>query len=227
MNKKRLIGIMVAGIMCTTLLTGCGEEKETSPEEKKLPTLSTATGNVLENQNVLENDMSLITTYDTGDYNLERWRLTDSKIINMSAKLENMPENAEVFIEHVHIDMALKSTNPQIDGLSVDNMDDSFHGNTQDGFVINETYEYQNKFAVEGFSKDLISGWSFVCGKYGSGEISQERLTEQNLIKSGEVYANKMQAVYDVLIRYEGEKYFHTVTVEDEFLIPVGKDSNN
>ena len=228
--KKRLIGIMVAGIISATLLTGCGEE-ETVKKETKIPTLSTVSGSVLENSKELENGMKLVTTYDVGDYSLERWRITDSKMINMSAKLENMPKNAEVFIEHVHIDMALKSTNPQLDGLSVDNMDDSFHGNTQDGFVINETYEYKNKFAIEGFSKDLISGWGFVCGDYGTSSLYEKRLTERNLIVLGNVYANKLQAVYDVLIKYEGEKYFHTISVDNEFLIPVDNsayaDSSN
>lgn len=58
-------------------------------------------------------------------------------------------------------------------------MDDSYHGTSQDGFWINEKYPYQNKFAIEGFSKDLIDGWTFVCGSYGYGSISQERLTEK------------------------------------------------
>lgn len=117
--------------------------------------------------------------------------------------------------------MSLKSTNPQLDGLSQDYMDDSYHGTSQDGFFISEKYPYQNKFAVEGFSKDLISGWTFVCGSYGAGNIRQERLTEENLVKYGEVYANKMQVVYDILIKYENEDFYHVVSILDEFLIPV------
>jgi len=117
--------------------------------------------------------------------------------------------------------MSLKSTNPQLDGLSQDSMDDSYHGTSQDGFFVNDKYQYQNKFAIEGFSKDLIEGWSFACGSYGAGSISQTRLTEKNLVAHGNVYANKMQVVYDILIKYADEDYYHVVSVLDEFLIPV------
>lgn len=66
----------------------------------------------------------------------------------------------------------------------------------------------------------------FVCGDYGGGGITQRRLTENNLVHEGNVYANKMQVVYDVLIKYEGEEYYHVESVLDEFLIPIEYDSN-
>ena len=200
-------------------LTGCMEE-ETVPKETNLQVLNPLNGNTLEKTHDIEG-MKFVTTYDTGEYDLGRWRITDSKVINMSAHVTNVPEGAVVLIEHVHIDMSLKSTNPQLDGLSQDNMDDSYHGTSQDGFFVNQDYPYENKFAIEGFSKDLIDGWMFVCGTYGTGSISQERLTEKNLVQYGNVYANKMQVVYDVLIKYENEDFYHIVSVLDEFLIPV------
>ena len=61
----------------------------------------------------------------------------------------------------------------------------------------------------------------FVCGDYGSGSISQERLTEKNLVQYGNVYANKMQVVYDILVKYADEDFYHVASVLDEFLIPV------
>lgn len=204
--KKRLIAIMVAGIICATLLAGCKEEEET-----KTPTMCPVSGSVLESSEVVEKDMKLVTKYDI-DYSLDQWKITDSKMINISAKLENMPKNAEVLVEHVHIDMALKSTDPYLDGLAVNSMDDSFLGYSQDGFVISETYAYNNKFAVGGFNNDLKVRW---------GDVSYDRLTESSLINIGEVYANELQVVYNLLIKYEGEKYFHTISVANKFLIPV------
>ena len=201
-----------------------GWHTETVPEEKNLEVLNTLDGSTLEKTHEIE-DLKFITTYDTGDYDLSRWRITDSKTINMTAKVTNVPEGATILIEHVHIDMSLKSTNPQLDGLSQDSMDDSYHGTSQDGFWINEKYPYQNKFAIEGFSKDLIDGWTFVCGSYGYGSISQERLTEKNLTTYGKVYANKMQVVYDILIKYPKEDFYHVVSVLDEFLIPISTES--
>ena len=215
---KRYLALILVVVLAFSL-TGC-MNVETVPEEKNLEVLNTLKGSTLEKTHEIEG-LEFITTYNTGDYDLSRWRITDSKVINMTAEVINVPEGATVLIEHVHIDMSLKSTDPQLDGLSQDNMDDSYHGISQDGFFISDKYQYQNKFAVEGFSKDLIVGWTFVCGSYGSGSITEERLTEKNLVKYGNVYANKMQVVYDVLVKYADEDFYHVVSVLDEFLIPV------
>ena len=213
---KRCIALLL--VMFTLVLMGCGAE--TVPKEKNLEVLTPLKGSTLEKTHKIE-DFEFITTYNTGKYDLSRWRITDSKVINMTAKVLNLPAGATVLIEHVHVDMSLKSTNPQLDGLSQDFMDDSYHGSSQDGFFVNNKYPYQNKFAVEGFSKDLINGWMFACDSYGAGDISQKRLTEENLVASGKVYANKMQVVYDVLVKYADEDFYHVVSVLDEFLIPV------
>lgn len=215
---KRYLALILVVVLAFSL-TGC-MNVETVPEEKNLEVLNTLKGSTLKKTHEIEG-LEFITTYNTGDYDLSRWRITDSKVINMTAEVINVPEGATVLIEHVHIDMSLKSTDPQLDGLSQDNMDDSYHGISQDGFFISDKYQYQNKFAVEGFSKDLIDGWTFVCGSYGSGSITEERLTEKNLVKYGNVYANKMQVVYDVLVKYADEDFYHVVSVLDEFLIPV------
>ena len=215
---KRYLALILVVVLAFSL-TGC-MNVETVPEEKNLEVLNTLKGSTLEKTHEIEG-LEFITTYNTGDYDLSRWRITDSKVINMTAEVINVPEGATVLIEHVHIDMSLKSTDPQLDGLSQDNMDDSYHGISQDGFFISDKYQYQNKFAVEGFSKDLIDGWTFVCGSYGSGSITEERLTEKNLVKYGNVYANKMQVVYDVLVKYADEDFYHVVSVLDEFLTPV------
>ena len=215
---KRYLALILVVVLAFSL-TGC-MNVETVPEEKNLEVLNTLKGSTLEKTHEIEG-LEFITAYNTGDYDLSRWRITDSKVINMTAEVINVPEGATVLIEHVHIDMSLKSTDPQLDGLSQDNMDDSYHGISQDGFFISDKYQYQNKFAVEGFSKDLIDGWTFVCGSYGSGSITEERLTEKNLVKYGNVYANKMQVVYDVLVKYADEDFYHVVSVLDEFLIPV------
>lgn len=216
--KKRYLTILVACALALGI-TGC-EPVEEVPEDKKLEKLENLSGNSLEKTHDIDG-MKLTTTYNTGDYNLKRWRITDSKVINMTAKLSNAPEGATVLIEHVHIDMSLKSKDPQLDGLAQDSMDDSYHGMSQDGFFIDEKYEYENTFAIEGFSKELIDGWMFVAGSFGTGSVSDERLTENSLIRYGKVYANKMQVIYDVLVKYEGEEFYHVESITDEFLIPV------
>ncbi len=216
--KKRYLMIVVACVLALGI-TGC-EPAEEVPEDTKLEKLENLSGNSLEKTHDIDG-MKLTTTYSTGDYDLKRWRITDSKVINMSAKLSNIPEGATVLIEHVHTDISLKSKDPQLDGLAQDSMDDSYHGTSQDGFFVNDKYEYENTFAIEGFSKELMDGWLFVTGSFGAENVSNERLTEENLIRYGEVYANKMQVIYDVLVKYEGEEFYHVESITDEFLIPV------
>ncbi len=215
---KRYLAVLLMVIFSLTL-SGC-MEIEQAPKETELPILNPISGSILESTHDIEG-FKFVTTYDICDYDLARWRITDSKVINMTGQVKDIPDGVTVLIEHVHIDMSLKSTDPQLDGLSQDSMDDSYHGNLQDGFFIDNVYKYENKFAVEGFSKDLIDGWIFINGSYGSGNVTQRRLTERNLVKYGHVYANKMQVVYDVLIRYDGEEFYHVVSILDEFLIPV------
>jgi len=219
---KRFISLVLIIAISIFCLTGCFDlpEPETVSKDETLPVLDQLSGNNLQQKHNVEG-FEFITTYNTGDYDLSKWRVTDSKVINMTAQVNNVPAGATVLIEHVHIDMSLKSTNPQLDGLTQDSMDDSYHGTSQDGFFINDKYKYENKFVIEGFSKDLIDGWSFTCGSYGTGHISQTRLTERNLVQYGNVYGNKMQVVYDVLIKYAGEEHYHVVSILDEFLIPV------
>lgn len=225
---KRCLALVLILVVSTFCLTGCLElpEPETVAKDETLPVLDQLSGNNLQQVHEVEG-FEFVTTYNTGDYDLSKWRVTDSKVINMTAQVNNVPIGATVLIEHVHIDMSLKSTNPQLDGLTQDSMDDSYHGFSQDGFFVNDKYKYENKFAIEGFSKDLIDGWSFTCGSYGTGYISQERLTERNLVQYGNVYGNKMQVVYDILIKYSGEEHYHVVSIIDEFLIPVTYEVEN
>lgn len=109
-HMKRYL-VLILAIVLTLSLSGCGEEEV--PKEESLETLSPLSGNTLEKTHEVEG-FKFITTYDTGSYDLSRWRITDSKVINMTAKVTGVPEGATVLIEHVHIDMSLKSTFAQL-----------------------------------------------------------------------------------------------------------------
>lgn len=221
-HKLLFAVIMIIGVF---FLMGSSCSTETVQKEKDLSVLKPFQGNSLEQTHNVEG-ISFIMSYNTGDYNINRWRITDSKILNMSVSAQNIPDGTSILLEHAHIDISLKSTDPELDGLAQDSMDDSYHGTSQDGFAITDKYKYENVFAIEGFSKDLIDGWTFITGDYGSGEITQKRLTEDTLVNDGNVYANKVQVVYDILIKNKGENFYHTKSIIDEFLIPVVKDNS-
>ena len=60
-------------------------------------------------------------------------------------------------------------------------------------------------------------------GEYGNSTVSEKNLTEDSLVNDQKVYANKIQIVYDVMIRNSGDEGYHTVPIVDEFLIKVNK----
>jgi hypothetical protein len=223
MRKRigNLMSLLMISVMLVALI-GCGIERV--PVEKSLPKIDTVSGSSLELTHDIEG-FKFKTSYNVGNYKFDRWRITDSKNIFMNAITQNLPEGDEVMVEHVHIDISLKATSPQLDGLTQDSMDDSYHGYSQDGFAISNKYAYENTFAIEGFSKDLIEGWSFYCGDYGEGHTSSYRLTEESLIRQG-TYANKLTIVYDLLIKHKGDTQYHTKSIVDEFLIPTKADSS-
>lgn len=221
MNKKiKILSVITLLIGISILLSGCVGD-ELAPIAN-LPILN----NDLENGKITFekeiDDFIFITEYSTS-YDTSTWRITDSKYLIMNAKIKNLPENTTILVEHVHVDICLKSVKAQLDGWTQDSMDDKLHTGSQLGFWITDEYSYENIFAIEGFSQTLISGWGFFLGGYGSLTTEEKRLTEKNLVDKGGVYGNKIQIVYDLLIKYPNDQYFHTKSVIDEFLVPVNR----
>lgn len=212
---------MVMAILMAVSFTGCSDVERVS-KETELDSLELMEGTTLTQElDVPGEEFTLVIEYDTGRYDFSNWRITSNKYINMSAYVTGLPEGTTVMVDHMHVDISLQSTLAQIDGMLQDSMDNSYNGTSQDGYYINEDYRYRNTFIIEGYSQTLINGWGFICGSYGDVEISEDRLTEKNLIQEGEVYANKVQAEYKLLVKNAGEEYFHNTTVVSEFSIPV------
>lgn len=140
----------------------------------------------------------------------------------MKVKTKGLPEGTEVYIDHVHADISLKSTSAQINGITQDTMDDTFHGVSQDGFFINDTSEYYNIFSIEGYTCQFYEMWGLCFGTYGTVSSSYERLTENNIIKVG-TYAEKLSIVYDLSIKTPDSDKMYTKSVLSEVLIPLQK----
>lgn len=60
---------------------------------------------------------------------------------------------------------------------------------------------------------------------YSSGEIEQKRYTESDYIDL-KVYANKIQIVYDLLIKGPKDKDYRNVSVCTDFLVPIDVANN-
>lgn len=210
-------------LILALLLSGCAER---APVARDLPVLNNdlPEGQLSRDHTLAGEEFAFRTSYST-DYDTRHWRITDSKNLRMTARVEGITDRGkgvEVLVEHVHIDISIKSKYALMDGWPQDSMDDQLHTGNQAGFWINEKYPYENVFAIEGFSENLLSGWGLFTSDLGYATIKDKRLTEDNLVGNGGVYGNKVQVIYDLLIKYPGEPYYHTRSIIDEFLIPVG-----
>ena len=223
--SKRWLAVVV--ILVSLLLTASAcpgpEESPETPAEAGLGDLRNDLGEdgryTIETTIPGEN-ITLAMAYST-DYDTESWRITDSKTLRFEVELIDGPETMDVFIEHVHVDVNIQADRAVLDGLPQDSMDDSLHSGTQPGFLISRQYPYEEVFSIEGYSDTLISGWGFVTGTYGSSELSEERLTEENLRDEGRAHSNKFTFIYDVVIGNE-EQGYHKRIVVNEFRVPLG-----
>lgn len=168
-------------------------------------------------------EFKLVCTYNIDTYDASNWRVTDSKDIGMTVKTKDLPEGYKVYIDHVHADILLKSTYPQIDGIEQDSMDDTFHGQNQDGFYISNDEEYYNIFSIMGYTQDFYQLWGSAFGNYGSLNSSYQRLTEDNIRAVG-TYAEKLVVVYDLSIQAPGVDYVYTKSVISRVKIPLVDD---
>lgn len=225
MRLQSSIGLLALVLtVFMAVLAGC---RERAPLARELPVLDNdlSEGQLTRTHTMAGEEFVFTTAYRT-DYDTARWRITDSKTLHMRAHIGDVTERGrgvEVLVEHVHVDIAVKSRFALMDGWSQDSMDDRLHTGDQSGFWVSEKYPYENIFAIEGFSESLLSGWGLFTSDLGYATISDKRLTEANLVDSGGVYGNKVQVIYDLLIKYPDEPHYHTRSLVDEFLIPVGR----
>lgn len=231
-KRTKLIGLVLSAALLTgTFFTGCSYEEEYVPVDTQTDVLQNTENsngtvsipNLTQNLPVNGEDFSLICKYDTGKYSLKNWHVTDAKSINMNVHTKNLPDGYDVMVEHMHADISLVSTSPQINGITQDSMDNSFHGNTQDGFVIDNKTSYYRTFAIEGYTDQFYQLWGYACGDFGTVSSTYKRLTELNIIKVG-TYAERLSVVYDLVIKAPGDKKYHSTSVKSEILIPISQN---
>lgn len=220
-NKRKLI-VPICFLIFATILSGCEYEKEVVEKDTTTDTIKeneVGIPSLSQTLSVKDEDFSLLVDYDLGNYNLNKWHVTDNKNIGMTVKAQNLPEGYEVSLDHVHADITIKSTETQVNGITQDTMDDTYHGTSQDGFYIDNNNEYYNIFNIEGYTEHFYQLWGYYYGT-SSDYLC---LTEGELLKAG-VYAEKLTVVYDVAIKKPGADKKYVKSVISEILIPVSTD---
>lgn len=219
---------LILCIITTLCLAGCTYTSEVVDNELTENTTTTVLEpmyedgqtSVTEKIAIPGESFSLVCTYDTGDYPLNEWRITSNKTINMTVNTEGLPDGYTVHIEHVHADIVLKATTPQVDGITQDSMDDSDHRMPTNGFPISDTVTYNNLFSIEGYTDQFYTMWGYACGGYGSVSSSYNRMTEGNIRKAG-AYGEKLMVVYDIIITPPDATEGYVRSVYSEILIPL------
>jgi hypothetical protein len=148
------------------------------------------------------------------------WKVTGNKAVDLKLGCLANPDNASILIEHMHADVIIESTKTGFDEITQDSMDDEFHG-IQGGFFVNGTYSYYETFSIEGSSPTFQQSCGWVYENYYSGSLKTFKFSEEDLINSYGVYGTSLYVVYDVLVRYEGEEFFHKFIVTDNIFIDV------
>ncbi len=222
--KNKLPQILIF-IFMLLVIAAC-TTPEAAPTSKEYEVLDNdlAEGSLSVDHYIPGEQLVFTTRYSTS-YDATEWHITDSKALNISATIFPISDSeaytATVLIDNVHIDATITSRYALMNGVLQDTMDDHLHTGDQAGFLISPEYNYENIFVIEGYTEYLIEGWAYYNGSYGYADLAQTRLTEDNLVNRGGVNGNKFSIVYDLLIKYEGEEYFHTRSVIDEFIVPV------
>ena len=229
MKKVKNLKVRIAALtlLASSVISLCGCElgTELAADEQY---------DIIENQNGDDNltmgltqvldvpgeDFQLVTQYSCDDASKRQWRITSDKFVYFSAKTEGLPEGTEVYIDNIHIDTSVKSKYAAMDGILQDSMDDHVHSSQLIGFPISNEVSYYGVNAIEGCNETFIKGSYHAINGYASGSVSERRYSENDYLDRG-VYANKIQIVYDLLVKGKNDKEFSNVSVSTDFLVPV------
>jgi hypothetical protein len=224
--NKKAITLALAGILATVSLTGCAEY-ELAPKENydivgqhQITDDGLLTRGLIQNLNVQGEDFSLVAEYSCDDETQRAWRITSDKFLYLKVYTNNLPAGYEVYIDNIHIDTSIKSKYASVDGILQDTMDDRIHNAQMIGFPIGNDTCYYGVNAIEGCNNDFIQGTFYGYQGYSTGTIIQKRYTEADYKKLG-VYANKLQIVYDLLVKGPNDMEFRNISVNTDFIVPV------
>lgn len=227
-NLKARVGAFA--LAASTMFTLCSCEHELAPSED-YDIVSTENGDdslSMGLRQVLEvpgEDFKLITEYSCDNTSKREWRITSDKFLYLQVYTEGLPLDTEVYIDNVHIDTSIKSKYAVVDGIMQDTMDDHVHSSQLIGFPISDSISYYGINAIEGCNQEFIQATGYGCNGYYSSSVTTQRRTENDYLELG-VYANKIQIVYDLLVKGPNDKDFSNVSVSTDFLVPVTSVQN-
>lgn len=224
--RKAFFTLALASVMS---MSGCGctiGEQELTPEEE-YDVLDHTDDNEVSLANGLEqvldipgHDFKLYATYMCDDISKREWRITSDKFLYIQVNTQGLPDDVVVYIDNIHIDTSIKSKYAVVDGVLQDSMDDHVHSSQLMGFYISDDAKYYGVNAIEGCNQEFLSMTGYSFNGYGTTNAQTKRQLESDYLEKG-VYANKIQIVYDLLIKKSTDKDYTNVSVSTDFIVPV------
>ncbi len=221
MKMPKIVYVLIA---LSVLIAGCGPAA--APEMKPIKMLDNefATGAVTFQHTLQtpDGDVIIETSYST-EYDTSQWHITTPKSLDIKAKVISAPVGKTIYIENMHADVSLICEYETLNGWKTDTMDDHLHTGTAPGFLITKDYQYEESFAIEGFSQTLLDGWAYYNHAIGIGSatVEEKPLTESNLINELHAKGQRLTFVYDILVQNTGDAAPHKHVFSDEFGVPV------
>jgi len=148
------------------------------------------------------------------------WRITANKDLHMLIKTEGLPSNLKVYIDNIHIDTSIVSTNAYFDGILQDTMDDRIHNSLMLGFPISDTISYFGTNEIEGQNTEFIEGSCYAYNGTGGGSVTSKRYLESNYLEKG-CWANKISAAIGLLIEDVNTGEIRGVDVKSDLQVKV------
>lgn len=223
---NRRILKMLAGTFVLATLSGCMPVELAPVEDYNVIDPSQVGDNELLSSGLTDRlvvpgeEFKLIVNYTCDSSAKRAWRVTSDKFLYLTIYTEGLPAGTEVYIDNIHIDTSIKSRYACMDGILQDTMDDRIHNAQMVGFPISDNVYYYDVNAIEGCNQDFIRGTFYGYNGYSSSTIEERRYTEEDYRELG-VYANKVQIVYDLLIKGPNDQDFRNVSVCTDFLVEI------
>ena len=145
-------------------------------------------------------NFKLVIEYSLDESASKKWTITDNKKIYTKVYTQGLPEGVKVWIDNVHTDTSVVASKDAMNGILQDTMDDRIHNSLMYGFPISDTTCFYGVNIIEGQNDTFISGSYRGFKNYSSGEISEQRYTEEDYLEEG-VYGNMISSVYGLLIQ--------------------------
>ena len=220
LNKfKTALGLTIA-LSASTVLSGCESKAVIEDATEIYDTIDSNDGEIEIESQVLDvkgEDFKLVVEYDLDEDTSKKWRITDNKKIYTEVHTEGLDEDIKVWIDNVHTDTTLVASNEIMNGITQDTMDDRIHNSLMYGFPISDTIKYYGINQIEGQNDTFISGSFYGFNGYASGDIDEQRYTEENYLENG-VYANKISSTYDLLIK-KGDSEPYATSVDSDIVV--------